>query len=240
WAIFNLILVSLSLRATVESQQRRLSPRVTMEMPAALIWSGSGDVPMEATVLDASASGARIRVGKGPNGERWTRMAATGEAVQFRPHFTDAPHLERPIWATVKAVHQNSGDPTFGVMFEPDQGMAVREAIAHLIFGSSETWRVKRLAKSNKKGFTAGIGYLLWLSIRSAPKTFKAFINEPARLRRAALARPAEAKPAHIVAFGEDFEYLEADEVSGNLVVPVPFTRPVSLTEAAIAEARRA
>lgn len=210
WAVFNFILVSLSLRATVEQQQRRLSPRVTMEVPAAMRWEGSGKAPFKATVLDASTSGARLRVdATGAAGP--ARMVAVSEKILFQPHFPDATHLSHPLRGTVRAIHNTGGVTTLGVSFDDNQGIETRETIAYLIFGASETWVKKRAELSNEKGILAGIGYLLWLSIRSAQKTATAYLREPARLRRVALAKTDTAKPAHIQAFGEDFSEVEKE-----------------------------
>jgi cellulose synthase (UDP-forming) len=227
WAVFNFILVSLSLRATAETQQRRLAPRVALETAAGLTWNGSGDVPMEAVILDASTSGARIQVGKAANGDRCAKMVAVGDTIQMRPHFADAPHLEQTVWATVRAVHVNGGDPTIGVSFDVGQSTQVSETIAFLIFGSSEVWMKSRLAHSEKKGFLAGIGYLLWLTVTSAPVTFKAFWNEPARLRALAKAGESAEKPAHVLAFGADFEDVVADREPAFLFEPLKVVRPL-------------
>ena len=238
WAVFNFILVSLSLRATVESQQRRMSPRVTMEAPAAMRWDGSGKAPIKATVLDASTSGARIRVDEALGATGSSRMVAIGEKILFQPHFADAAHLSHPVGATVRAVHTTNGHTTLGVSFDDGQGVETRETIAFLIFGASETWKKKRAGMSNEKGIVMGMGYLLWLSIVSAPKTVRAFVREPARLRRVALAATDTAKPAHIVAFGEDFSEIEKEPVRGP--EPLILMRPVQKVASGMQRGARA
>lgn len=205
WAIINFLLVSLSLRAVSEKQQRRSSPRVDMAAPTTLWWDGSGDKPFEGTVLDASTSGARIRILHAPHGPKGPRMVTRGETIEFRPHFPDAPHLERPVKAVVRMIAESPEGPVLGLLFLPDQAMDVRETVAFLIFGSSENWLKMRQATRAKKGLLAGILYVIWLSVSSLPKTIGDFLREPARRRRTAVMATHERKPAHLVAFGGDF-----------------------------------
>jgi cellulose synthase (UDP-forming) len=238
WATFNFILVSLSLRATTETQQRRLSPRVALDTPADLAWIGSGTGPMKATVLDASTSGARIRINQSAGDQKFDRMITPGESIQIAPKFADAQHLEHPIWATVKAVHLNDGDPVIGVSFEENQGVGAYESIAYLIFGSSEVWAKMRHAMTAKKGFLAGIWYLLVLSAVSAPRTLRAFMDEPARLRRQENVGIPQGQPAHVLAFGADFDELAAMDVRPT-PEPVQEAEDFAPIEERFAEAER-
>ena len=214
WAIINFILVSLSLRAVSEKQQRRSSPRVEMHAPARMAWEGSGDMPLEGFVLDASTSGARLQLTKVPAGVKGLRMIAVGDIVHFRPYFADAPHLERLVQAVVRKIMDSDEGPILGVLFLPDQPMAVRETVAFLIFGSSENWLRVRQATRAKKGLIAGIFYVIWLSLSTLPDTLGDFLREPARRRKLAGITSPSKKPAHLVAFGANFSEFED--------VPVP------------------
>ncbi len=211
WAVFNFLLVSLSLRATAETQQRRAAPRVVLETPAAMTGPGFGNALLDVTVLDASTSGARLRIDTPASVAPMSRSIAVGDVIVFQPTFPDASHLAHPVTALVRAVHTGTGAVMLGVSYAPEQAIETRETIAYLIFGSSELWMGKRIAGSASKGFIAGIWYLFWLSMTSAPKTLAAYMREPARQRRIALAAPEATKPAHVIAFGDGFEDLEAD-----------------------------
>lgn len=217
WATINFLLVSLSLRAVSEKQQRRSSPRVEMRAPTTMWWDGSGTTPLEGLVLDASTSGARLQLTKVPDGARGLRMVATGETIEFRPRFGDAPHLERPVKAVVRKIFESSEGPILGLLFLPDQPMEVRETVAFLIFGSSENWLKLRQATRAKKGLLAGIGYVVWLSLSSLPKTLADFAREPERRRKTAAKAVVVRKPAHLVAFGADFRDMEGDPAQGTL-----------------------
>ncbi len=206
WAVINFLLVSLSLRAVSEKQQRRASPRVEMRAQATMWWDGSGEKPLEGVVLDASTSGARLQLTKVPDGARGLRMVAVGDVIHFRPCFADAAHLERPVKAKVRQVFESAEGMILGLLFVPDQPMEVRETVAFLIFGSSENWLKLRQATRGNKGLIAGILYVVWLSLSSLPQTVADFIREPARRRRASLKAEVQKKPAHLVAFGADFQ----------------------------------
>jgi hypothetical protein len=150
-------------------------------------------------------------------------MITEGESIQIVPKFADAPHLEFPVWATVKAVHDTSSEPVIGVCYEKDQGVGAYESLDYLIFGSSEAWAKKRADMMVKKGFMSGIWYLVLLSVTSFPKTWRAFLNEPARRRRIAAGVVAPDQPAHVQAFGLDFDELAAmDEEPVVLQIPSP------------------
>jgi cellulose synthase (UDP-forming) len=214
WAIINLLLVSLSLRAVSEKQQRRSSPRVDIENPTTISWAGWGDAPLQGVVLDASTSGARIRITSSPRATHNLRMITKGEVIEFRPSFPEAPHLERPVKASVRLISDSAEGPVLGLIFVPDQAMDIRETVAFLIFGSSENWLRMRQATRKRKGLIAGILYLVWLSLTSLPRTAGDFLREPARRRRSAMMATHERKPAHLVAFGVDFD---ADRQADNL-----------------------
>ena len=205
WAIINFLLVSLSLRSISEKQQRRSSPRVELQAPTTLWWEGSGANPLDGIVLDASTSGARIRVTSPAQMTRLARMVKKGETIQFRPRFPDATHLERPVKAVVRLIADSSEGPILGLLFLPDQPMEVRETVAFLIFGSSENWLNIRASTSARKGLISGLLYVAWLSISSLPKTMGDFLREPARRRRSAAMEVKARPPAHLVAFGADF-----------------------------------
>ncbi|MGV8989604.1 MAG: UDP-forming cellulose synthase catalytic subunit [Cypionkella sp.] len=216
WAMINFLLVSLSLRAVSEKQQRRTSPRVDMQAPATMWWEGSGDARLEGVLLDASTSGARLQLTKVPAGAKGLRMATIGQTIEFRPRFSDAPHLERPVKASVRKITETPEGPVLGLLFLPDQPMEVRETVAFLIFGASENWLKMRQATRVKKGLIAGIVYVVWLSLSSLPRTIGDFIREPDRRRKAASSAVVERKPAHLVAFGADFLDMEAEIQSAN------------------------
>ncbi|MEO8242009.1 MAG: UDP-forming cellulose synthase catalytic subunit [bacterium] len=211
WAAINFLLVSLSLRAVSEKQQRRTSPRVEMQAPATMWWDGSGEVPLDGVLLDASTSGARLQLTKVPAGAKGLRMVTIGQTIEFRPRFADAQHLERPVKASVRKITDSPQGPVLGLLFLPDQPMAVRETVAFLIFGSSENWLKIRQATRVKKGLVAGILYFLWLSLSSFPLTIGDFIREPERRRKAAAGAVVDKKPAHLVAFGADFVEVEPE-----------------------------
>ena len=204
WAVINFLLVSLSLRAVSEKQQRRASPRVEVHEAGAARWEGMGEAMVPVEVFDVSTSGLRMRLGSLPQG---ARMAAKGDELIFRPRFAHAPHLERDVRAVVRAVFNDSGKGTaLGLQFVPDQPMIVREAVAHMLFGSSENWLKIRQENQRGKGLTMGLLYVFWLTLTSLPKTFGDFMREPARRRKAALYEKQAPKPAHLVAFGADFD----------------------------------
>ena len=206
WAVINFLLVSLSLRAVSEKQQRRSSPRVGMREAGVVRWQGSGEKMLPVEVYDVSTSGLRMRMVGLPQGPG-TRMVLKGDEVVFRPTFAHAPHLEREVRAVVRSVFNEAGGGIgIGAQFVPDQPMIVREAVAQLLFGSSENWLEIRQRSRRRKGLIAGLGYILWLTLSSFPKTVGDFMREPARRRRAALFAKQSPKPAHLITFGADFD----------------------------------
>ncbi len=205
WALINFGLISLALRAVAEKQQRRASPRIPMRAPATVVWEGLGG-SLTAEVLDASTTGARIRLTEMPHDPDAAPLRA-GDTVVLRPRFAESPHLERDVQAVVRGTAARAGEGTvLGLMFLPGQKMDVLEAVAYLIFGSSENWQRVREASMRGKGLIAGLAYVLWLMATSFPKTVMDFAREPMRRRQAALAPREARKPAHLVAFGADFD----------------------------------
>lgn len=212
WAVLNFLLVSLSLRAVAEKQQRRSAPRVEMLAPGVIRWVDSGPKPLPVQVFDGSTSGARLKLTAMPQGEG-ARMVEKGEEVVFRPLFEQSPHLERDVRAVVRSVRGTPHDGfVLGLQFIAEQAMDVREAVAQLVFGSSENWAAQREQACKSKGLVAGLGYILWLMITSIPRTFRDFLREPGRRRQAALSERQTRKPAHLVAFGADFDSEEHRE----------------------------
>ncbi|WP_126975478.1 UDP-forming cellulose synthase catalytic subunit [Frigidibacter oleivorans] len=198
WAVFNFLLVSLSLRATCEKQQRRASPRIAMQVPAEVTLAGSQAV--QATIIDASTSGAQVVVPRHLAGAG----VAVGDMVSFVPRFPDARHLERPVRGVIRSTKEEGGTIALRLLFPPDQPMTAREAVAFLIFGNSDVWEKMREDTRAGVGLTRGLLYIAWLAIRSLPLTFRDYVGEPARRRKAAVA-PRQQQPAHLVAFGRDF-----------------------------------
>ncbi|MFC0281596.1 PilZ domain-containing protein [Falsigemmobacter intermedius] len=208
WAVVNFLLVSLSLRAVSEKQQRRASPRVAMQAPAQvrLSLAPTREVAVPAEVLDASTSGARIRLGAMPKGESLA-LPQKGDRLVLRPLFEEAPHLERDVRAVVRAVINTPGEGhVIGLQFLSDQPMDVREAVAQLVFGSSENWLAERMRSRSRKGLIAGLFYVLRLTLTSLPRTLWDFLREPGRRAKSELTARHKPKPAHLVAFGADFD----------------------------------
>ncbi|TJZ89588.1 UDP-forming cellulose synthase catalytic subunit [Paracoccus gahaiensis] len=212
WAVLNMLLVSISLRAVSEKQQRRASPRVAMQEKGSLRWEGSDGKAIPITVCDASTSGVGLEMRELPGSVRLRPPALRSEVI-FRPAFPHAPHLERDVRAVLlKTSTAGSGAVVLNLQFVAEQDIDVREAVAHLIFGSSEHWLAQRRATQSGKGLIAGLFYVLRLTLTSIPLTVRDFAREPARRRRAALKAGQTAIPAHLVAFGADFDTPEHRE----------------------------
>lgn len=205
WALINFFLVSIALRSVCEKQQRRSAPRVEMQEPASVTWEGLGDLQLNAEVSDASTSGARLRLKDLPQPGAG-RMVRQGEEILFRPQFPHARHLEREVRGVVRGIFNSGGNTVLGVDFISNQPMAVREAVAFLIFGSSENWLNIRMKSQSGKGLLMGLGYFLALVITSLPRTLGDFLREPARRKRASLFANQTRKPVHLMAFGADFD----------------------------------
>ncbi len=207
WAIFNLILVTISYRAVAEKQQRRASPRVSMKVKAMMWEAETPKVVWPVTITDASTSGTRILLPQGArSGGAINGGQLKGSSVFVRPVFPEAPHLECPVRAQVMSVNTSPAGQVAGLLYEANQAMKVRETVAFLIFGDSENWRSVRASTQGSKSMLMGFGYALWLFLHGAPLLMLDLAREPAR-RRAASAVPTQAaKPAHLLAFGVDLD----------------------------------
>lgn len=219
WAVLNLALVSLALRAVAEKQQRRSSPRVAMRESGLLHLPRLPRVKLPVEIIDASTTGVGLRVGRLPPEFR-AHLPAKGDEIVFRPTFPHAPHLERDVRAVLRGVFADEqGTSTISLQFIADQPMAVREAVAHLIFGSSDNWLAMRRKSQAAKGLLAGLAHVLLLMLTSAPRTLRDFLREPARRRRAEQSMSQTGKPAHLVAFGVD---LDRPEYRDPVSLPEP------------------
>lgn len=224
WAVFNFLLVGAAIRSVAERQQRRAVPRVPVNVPATLAVGAVDPVFLKGTVVDASTSGASIVVrARAGDGALAVPTLKPGDTFWFTPEFPRSPHLENAVRVQVKGLRHEGGALVLGVAYDPTQPMVVRETVAHMIFGDSASWEAVRAMRNAKMSLLAGMGYVLMLSFRGIWHTAKALAAEPARRQRLqvkqAQTRPQEAKPAHLLAFGEAFD------------PPAP-DRPVSLAAA--------
>lgn len=227
WAVFNFLLVGAAIRAVAERRQRRSVPRVPVNVPASLALGGSMPVQVKGTVVDASTSGARLVVQAGAlAASRLAALPVVGETFYFAPEFPRSPHLENPIRVQVITSDREGETLSMRVRFDPSQPMAVRESVAHMIFGDSASWETIRARRNRKMGFLHGVALVLGLSVTGIWHTLRALAREPARLQRQrererSVVHP-EGKPAHLLAFGEAFD------------PPAP-ERPVNILQAAMA-----
>ncbi len=212
WAIFNFIIVSAALRAISERQQRRSVPRVPLQTPAVAAIGSDGKFSFATgMVLDASTSGARLKLVAGPDTDVAEMLSIKpGYILYFTPEFPRSPHLENAIRVQVASIERTNAGVIVGVRFDPDQPMIVRETIAHLIFGDSAAWERIRESKNKPMPLLKGMAYVAFLAVRSSYHTIRALIAEPARRRAAAererLGELDGAQPAHLLAFGEAFD----------------------------------
>ncbi len=224
WAIFNFLILSAALRSIAERQQRRAAPRVSMEVPAVAAVGREDFTFVAATVLDASTNGARLRLRPGPDTDpREIAGLGEGHVFYFTPEFPKSPHLENAVRVQVKSIQRDNKGIVVGVRYDPDQPMAVRETVAHLIFGDSAAWESVRASRNNPKPMTVGMAYVVGLAFTGVWFTMRALIAEPARLRKARLAEREAARersiPAHLLAFGETF-----DPAPEEVAVPIPIS----------------
>jgi cellulose synthase (UDP-forming) len=234
WAVFNFLLVGAAMRAVAERQQRRAVPRVPVNVPATLA-VGDPNAPqfLKATVVDASTSGARIVIrARASDGTDGPPPVRPGDTLWFTPEFPRSPHLENAVRVQVKSFRLEGGAMVMGVAYDPTQPMAVRETVAHMIFGDSASWEAVRAMRNGKMPLLAGMGYVLRLSVQGIYHTLQALAAEPARLRRKKVEEvrgvgAVESKPVHLLAFGETFD-------------PPPPARPADLMAAQIAASRPA
>jgi cellulose synthase (UDP-forming) len=212
WAVFNFIIVSASLRAIAERQQRRGVPRVEMQAPAVAAFGRDGHFSFAAaTIVDSSTSGAGIRLVAGPDTDLAEMAAITpGYVLYFTPEFPKSPHLENAIRVQVKNVERTNSGLLLGVRYDPEQPMIVRETIAHLIFGDSSVWERVRDKKNHPMPMLKGMALIVGLAFTSVYHTMHALVAEPARRRaaieRARLGEIEASQPAHMLAFGEAFD----------------------------------
>jgi len=212
WALFNFLLTGLALRSVAEKQQRRTTPRVAMHAPATA-WLSDGDdrgPDMEAMVLDASTGGVRIQfkpVAHDSPADHRLRALDMDSVVVLRPRFPEATDLERDILAHVQSLRRGPEGVVAGLRFLPDQPMRTREAVAYLIFSDSENWRHLREDVTRPRGLLHGLLYALWISLMAIPRTLADFAREPARRQRKLQEGRAEVAPAHLLAFGADFDH---------------------------------
>lgn len=207
WALFNFMLVSLAYRAVAEKQQRRASPRVSMDVPAKM-WladdaAQQNTVPVQ--VIDASTSGIRVQL----DSDFIISMPANeleGKDIYFLPQFEDAPHLEAPVKAMVVAIHSNPEGQVMGLLLDSEQGVRAQETVAFLIFGDSENWLRTRQASQHRKGMLAGFAYVFYLFVTGLPLLLRDLAREPARRALIKDLPPPDQKPAHLLAFGVDLE----------------------------------
>lgn len=198
WALFNFILVSLSLRATCEKQQRRASPRVEMRSPAKVV-RGNGEA-MSGIIIDASTTGAQILVPRQADAPAY----AKGDEIVFTPQLPDEPHLENEVRAIVRSTADSGGQVALRLLFPANQPMTARETVALLIFGNSETWERRRESTRRGVGLIYGLLYVVGLAAKSLPRTLRDYMVEPWR-KREAERKDVLQQPAHLVAFGSDF-----------------------------------
>jgi len=211
WAVFNFLLTGLALRSVAEKQQRRTVPRVAMHVSASAWLPKAEDrgPELQAVIVDASTGGVRLGFVTPPHGSPEAERLATldrEDQIIVRPHFPEAPDLERDINTQVQMVSRGANGIDTGLRFLPDQQMPAREAVAYLIFNDSENWRRRRVDDTRSKGLVAGLFYVLWLSVLAIPRTLADFAREPARLRRKALEVSEDQVPVHLLAFGADFD----------------------------------
>ena len=220
WAVFNFLLTGIAIAAIAEKQQRRSSPRIDMEAPAQVYWGRQGEMSMHATILDASTTGVRISLTPGTQDDPGLLTHLTEGALGWViPIFEDSPHLENPVLFEIQSARRDGSALVLGTRFHPDQEMRVRETVAHLIFGDSRLWQGIRASRSRKKGVIAGMAYMLWLSFASMYGTAVEMVREPGRRRRKAgdafNSPVVEDVPAHLLAFGQDF-----DRIVGSVPPP--------------------
>lgn len=218
WAVFNFVLVAVAYSAVSEKQQRRASPRVTIAIPATLWTADKPERIWPVTITDASTSGARILLPQGSSfGGLLNGDQGKGASVYVRPVFADAPHLETPVRAQVMSVSAASEGQIVGCAFDSDQAMRVRETVAFMIFGDSETWATIRQSTQHRKSMMMGFGYTIWLFLRGFPVLLGDLAREPARRHRVSNVPASIKQPAHLLAFGVDIEQQARDTAIAQL-----------------------
>lgn len=204
WAIFNTLITGIAWQAVAERQQQRTSPRVDMSLEARVA-SADGTVDVPAVVMDASTYGARIFVAADKVASMREHLVEQTD-IRLRPHFEDAPHLERDLVARIRNVRIGPEGATLGVGFLPDQPFAVRETVAFMVFGESENWRRIRNNTNRQVSLLWGIGYVAVLALKGIPATILEFARMPGRAARRRHLMTDQKPPAHILAFGVDID----------------------------------
>ena len=130
WAVFNFLLMSVAYRAVAEKQQRRSSPRVTMDVPASmwLATDGAEPEPVPVHVIDASTSGVRLQLDSAQRSPVPLEQLKEQD-IYFFPRFEDAPQLEAPVRATVMSVQTSTGGQTLGLLLDPEQDLKAQETV---------------------------------------------------------------------------------------------------------------
>ncbi|MCB1360550.1 MAG: UDP-forming cellulose synthase catalytic subunit [Rhodobacter sp.] len=228
WAVYNFLLVGAAIRAVGERQQRRSVPRVPVNVPATVALGEQNPVFMAATVVDASTTGCRIVMRNRTNADGSSGpIPQKDETFYFTPEFPKSPHLENAVRVQVQSVTREGDSVSMGVRFDPTQPMAVRETVAHMIFGDSASWEAVRARRHKSMGLLRGMSYVVGLAFTGIWHTMRLLAAEPARLQRVRSREEevvvVEQQPAHLLAFGQAFD-------------PPPDERPISLLQAAIAQ----
>lgn len=218
WAVFNFILVSSALGAVSERQQRRAFPRVLMKDPVRIRLNpdelaaeddeaeDAFDDVLNGTILDASLNGARLLV---PNRSDagWTPKVQAEDHMRLQFHIEDAPQLDAWVAAHVRSVRQVSKGYIVGIEFETADDPQAKETVACLVFSNSERWRSARLARQKSRGVIRGFMFVISLAITTVPKVLSDLLMKPKEGDGDAPEEEIEQiVPAHIYAFGEDFD----------------------------------
>ena len=209
WAVFNFLLAGLSLASVTERQQRRSLPRVEMQVPATLHPEDGTGPGFAAMVCDASMSGARVMISRAAHAKPETEELAAlspGARLRLRPVFPQAPHLQTDILCDLLSVSRGGGGAVFGLRFAEDQSADGLEAIAYLIFGSSEPWRLRRAARETERGLVSGLVYVTGLALRTLPQTLFTLLRTSWSNPRAAVPEAEARAPVNLLAFDTDEE----------------------------------
>ena len=207
WAIFNLMLVSIAYRAVAEKQQRRIAPRVRMNVPGRVWLPENCDAFCNIQIHDVSINGASIFLSSGQSlPVSNSTNTLHNSQISLKPSFIETPHLEFEIKASVRSIQETPKGKILGVLFDADQPVSARETVAHLIFGDSDKWDRTRANTSTPKGLLAGLGYVVWLFISGTPKLLNSLISQPIPLKTDALKNSVASKREHLLALATDPE----------------------------------
>ena len=161
WAVFNMLLTGLAMRAVAEKQQRRSVPRIPMQQPA-LIWTtlrrGPGGHGIDAVVEGAPPAvcaywfGHPRLVNRAQRPRLCPRRARVSPfAYGFRSRDLECAH-PRDVQSVTLSPEARSSVPRF----RRDQTVAAREAVAYLMFNDSENWRRMRRDETRSRGLIRG------------------------------------------------------------------------------------